>query len=358
MQTGFQDRFSLLPAILGQSFSPATLTSIGIHALLLLLLPSWLAQSGFSSAIVQQPVGVIELTPAEAAQLPNLNPSTPDLSQLFGQAPIAPPNPFPNTNDLFAGLPKLQGLPQLAPLPVPFPADAFRGLPAPPPVIPLDWYAPPTPARIAVGPPQSQSGAVERTLIIEGDAAAPPPPDGGTQSQPPSANPAASDAPTSTQVPTVAATAPTNGGASALGGPLAIARADLQDAPTPNAAMEDRVVDTAAAPRPPEAEAASPDYPVNTETQAAAPSGPVMAAPVTVIVPYPASACPIAAGEGYTTVETDAQGTIIAGPEIDLGHPSLNAAARSAVLAQPRSLGAAVYQYDLSVSGQEGVCGG
>ncbi|WP_448563817.1 hypothetical protein, partial [Trichothermofontia sp.] len=139
MQVGFQTRLSFLLSLLEQSLSPATLTSIGLHVLLLLLLPPWLANSGFSTAIVQQSVGVIELTPEEAAQLPQLTPSTSDLSQLLGQAPVAPPTALPNMRDLFAGLPKLPGLPQLAPLPVPFPADALRGLPAPPPVIPLDW---------------------------------------------------------------------------------------------------------------------------------------------------------------------------------------------------------------------------
>lgn len=364
MQTGLQVRLSLLHTLLEQSFSPATLTSIGLHALLLLALSSWLGKSGFSTAIVQQPVGVIELTPAEAAQLPNLAPSTPTLSQLFGQAPLATGTASPatptGTHNLFAGLPSLPGLPPLAPLPVPFPADAFSGLPAPPPVIPLDWYAPPAPARIAVGPPQPQADPVEPSLIIEADVAIPPPPEGGAAAAPP-ASPTPGDTPAPTQVPTVAATASVTGEASALGGPLAIARADLQEAPSadasPSAPPEGYTVDTAAASGPSDADAAGADYPVDTEIQAAAPPGPVMAPPVTVIVPYPASACPVAASGGYTTVETDGQGNIIAGPTIDLGHPALNAAARSAVLAQPRSLGAAVYQYELSVSGQARVCG-
>lgn len=366
MQTGLQVRLSFLHTLLEQSLSPATLTSIGLHALLLLILSSWLGKSGFSTAIVQQPVGVIELTPAEAAQLPNLAPSTPTLSQLFGQAPLAtgitPPATPTGTHNLFAGLPTLPGLPQLAPLPVPFPADAFSGLPAPPPVMPLDWYAPPAPARIAVGPPQSQAGTVEQRFVIEGDVAMPPPPEGGAAAPAPPASLTSGDTPAPTQVPTVAATAPVTGGASALGGPLTIARADLQAAASPggspSVSAEGYTVDTAAAPRPSDVDAASADYPVDTEIQAAAPTGPVMAPPVTVIVPYPASACPVAASGGYTTVETDGQGNIIAGPTIDLGHPALNAAARSAVLAQPRSLGAAVYQYELSVSGQAGVCGG
>ncbi|WP_448564422.1 hypothetical protein, partial [Trichothermofontia sp.] len=216
-------------------------------------------------------------------------------------------------------------------------------------------YAPPAPARIAVDPPQPQARAVERTLIVEGDSGIQALSEEGVESPSLPASPAVSDAPTPTNIPTVGAAASATGGASALGGPLVVSRADLQDEPTPKATRDDRAADTVA-PSPFEAQAAA-DYPVDTETPAA-PSGPVMAPPMTVTVPYPASACPIAATGGYTTVETDAQGNIIAGPAIELGHPDLNAAARSAVLAQPRSLGgAAVYQYDLSVSGQEEVCG-
>ncbi len=356
MHTGFLVRFSRLPYLLGQSLSPATLTSIGIHAILLLALPSWLANSGFSTAIVQRPVGVIELTPEEAAQLPNANPAPLDLSQLFGQAPITPPAAPPDARSLFSGLPSLPGLPQLAPLPVPFPANAFTGLPAPPPIIPLDWYAPPAPAQMAVGPPQSRSGAVERTVIISGDGldnglgegAEATPTAGVTTPAPDSPNPGATAPPTVTEA--RVADGPSSGQASDLGGPLTVARADLEVA-TPHNGGE-TVTPALDAPT------ASPDYAVETQAVAVSPV-PVTAPPVTVIVPYPASACPIAAQTGYTTVETDAQGQVIAGPVIDLGHPDLNAAARSAVLAQPRSLGgAAVYQYDLSVSGQEGICGG
>jgi len=367
MQSSFQVRFHNLQAVLSQSLSPATLTSIGIHALLLLALPSWLANSSFSTAIVQRPVGVIELTPEEAALLPNANPVTPDLSQLFGQAPpatgitspIAPPPGTPDLRNLFAGLPTLPGLSPLAPLPVPFPADSFVGLPAPPPIIPLDWYAPPpVPAQSAVGSPQRQAGPVEQTVIVSDESLDYPPGEvpadawatGATATQPPSSSPEGGNASLAPESPAVAAEVPGSGRASDLGGPLAIARADLQTSPTP--------VDRAAAPPlPPDPLAANSDYVVDTQPVATLPT-PVTAPPVTVIVPYPASACPIAAAAGYTTVETDAQGQIIAGPVIDLGHPDLNAAARSAVLAQPRSLGAAVYQYDLSVSGQTEVCGG
>lgn len=358
MHTDFLVRFSRLQYLLGQSLSPATLTSIGIHALLLLALPSWLANSSFSNAIVQRPVGVIELTPEEAAQLPNANPAPMDLSQLFGQTPIAPPAAPPDARSLFSGLPSLPGLPQLAPLPVPFPADAFTGLPAPPPIIPLDWYAPPAPARIAVGPPQARSGTVERTVIISGDGlddslgeglgdgSEATPMAGATTPAPDVATPGVGTPPTVSEA--GVADAPSKGRASDLGGPLTVARADLE------AAAPDYGVDTVTPA--PDTPAASPDYPVETQEVAVSPA-PVMAPPVTVIVPYPASACPIAPGSGYTTVETDAQGQIIAGPVIDLGHPDLNAAARSAVLAQSRSLGAAVYQYNLSVEGQGNVCG-
>lgn len=145
-----------LPELLSQPSGIATVASLGLHGVLWVLLPVLPLASKTTEAEIQQPVQLVELTPAEINRLPNF--ATPQISL----------PPLPKSNNLYPPLPPLQSSNSLPSLGAPFPSSS--SLFAPPPSIsfapstalpPPVMFPPPPTTRIDIpdtpAPPRQNS---------------------------------------------------------------------------------------------------------------------------------------------------------------------------------------------------------